>query len=246
VRYLLLPFGTSPPVDAKLVQTAGDFQLWSVASTVPGTGYVQVVDTQGSPIAENRLDVGAESASFLGSNLALEGRYPTVAWDGGTAPAPTLSPGASPAGPAGRVVSDRVELTDGYVRAVVVANRRAVVLLKASFDPGWRVEVDGRTARTEMIAPALVGVTVAPGRHVVTFSYVGYSWYPLFFAISGLSLLVLLARYLLARSVLARRRRRPSVPVRGAPDPASSWEARLAVPGGADAERDLSESQAWS
>jgi hypothetical protein len=35
-----------------------------------------------------------------------------------------------------------------------------------------------------MVAPALVGVTVAPGVHRVTFQFVGYSSYTLLFAIA--------------------------------------------------------------
>ncbi|HTW98525.1 MAG TPA: YfhO family protein [Acidimicrobiales bacterium] len=201
VAYLILPFGTSPPVAAKLVRTAGDFQLWSVASTVAGTGYVQVVDTQGT-ITEDRLDVGVQSASFVSSKLAAEGRYPTVAYAGSPAAPPTLAAGATPSGPPGKVLGEpHLELADGFARAVVDANRRAVVLLKVSYDPGWHVEVDGHPAPTEMVAPALLGVTVGPGRHVVTFTYSGYGLYPLFFALSLLTLASMLLLPPIARRV---------------------------------------------
>jgi uncharacterized membrane protein YfhO len=54
---------------------------------------------------------------------------------------------------------------------VVNANRTAVVVLKSTFSPRWSVTVDRRPARTELIAPSLVGVTVPPGRHTVVFRY---------------------------------------------------------------------------
>jgi uncharacterized membrane protein YfhO len=52
-----------------------------------------------------------------------------------------------------------------------------VVVLSASFDPGWTVTVNGHTARTEMIAPALVGVTVPKGVYRIAFRYVGFGSY---------------------------------------------------------------------
>ena len=46
-------------------------------------------------------------------------------------------------------------------------------MLAASYDPGWTATIDGHPAATEMIAPALVGVTVPPGTHHITFRYTG-------------------------------------------------------------------------
>jgi uncharacterized membrane protein YfhO len=67
--------------------------------------------------------------------------------------------------------------------------REAVVVLSASFDPGWSVSVDGRPAATEMVMPALVAVTVPPGSHQVVFRYHGFAAYPELFALALLSLL---------------------------------------------------------
>ena len=72
--------------------------------------------------------------------------------------------------------------------STVLANRTAVVLLSSSFDPGWSATVDGESVTPEMIAPALVGVTVAPGVHHVVFQYHGYGSYPLLFVIALLTL----------------------------------------------------------
>jgi uncharacterized membrane protein YfhO len=62
-------------------------------------------------------------------------------------------------------------------------------MLSVSFDPGWQATVDGRTVATEMVAPALVGVPVGPGRHVVRFVYRGF---PDYTQLIGLGIVALL------------------------------------------------------
>ena len=172
VRYLLLPVGMSPPVRADLLLQSGPYTLW----TLPGVRYVQVVDTVGSVI-ENRTDIGATSSPFLASSGPDKGRYLTVAYGGAAAAPPTLKPGESDYGPAGTVVSVQANLEKGVVTATIVAGRTAVVLLSASYDPGWRVTVDSKAAASEIVAPAMPGVRVSAGLHVVRFTYVGYQNY---------------------------------------------------------------------
>jgi uncharacterized membrane protein YfhO len=45
------------------------------------------------------------------------------------------------------------------------------LLIKVTYDPGWRVTIDGVTADTFMLSPAYVRVTVPAGRHSVTARY---------------------------------------------------------------------------
>ena len=184
VHYLLLPAGHPPPVPATLVQQSGPYVLWTVNSS----GLIQVVDTQ-STIVANANDIGSQTAPFLESSLPAKAIYPTVAFGGTAGAEPTLPTGATASGPAGSVLRLDNDLVQGEASATVFANRTAVVLLKASFDPGWTVTVDGQPAVTEMIAPALVGVTVSPGTHVVVFQFKGYGSYPMLFLI-GLLVLV--------------------------------------------------------
>ena len=75
---------------------------------------------------------------------------------------------------------------------MVRTNRRATVVLSASYDPGWRATVDGHPAPTVMVAPALVGVVVGPGVHTVAFDYGGYGSYDALFALA-LAVFVVLA-----------------------------------------------------
>jgi hypothetical protein len=184
IRYLLLPTSMKPPVPATLLTKSGVYALW----TVDTPGLVQVVDTT-TPIAANASDLGLTTKAFLASSLPDRGIYPTIAFAGQPAATPTLTAGEQPSGPAGRVLSVHDDLTNGRVTTNVFANRQSVVLLKSSFDPGWTVTVNGIQVEPEMIAPALVGVTVAAGPNHVVFQYHGYGSYPLLFAIAILTLL---------------------------------------------------------
>jgi uncharacterized membrane protein YfhO len=72
-------------------------------------------------------------------------------------------------------------------------------VLSASFDPGWSATVDGRATPDQMVAPALVAVTVPPGTHQVVFRYQGFGGYPELLGLAVADLLVVTA--------LTRRRR---------------------------------------
>ncbi len=205
VRYLLLPQGHAPPVAAQLVQQSGPYLLWIVKSS----GLIQVVDTESSIVA-NGSNLGSKTASFLDSDLPGRGIYPTIAYAGQAAATPTLPSGSLARGPAGRVLTQHDDLADGRAVATVFARRTAVVLLRSSFDPGWSVTVDGEPAKTEMVAPALVGVAVAPGEHSVVFQFKGYSSYPMLF-VTGLLTLIVFGISSTCWRRLARRRRRGMV-----------------------------------
>ncbi len=60
-------------------------------------------------------------------------------------------------------------------------------MFSVAYDPGWHAWVDGRSAPTEMLAPALVGVKLAAGKHYIVFRYSGFQWYPELWAFGLLS-----------------------------------------------------------
>jgi hypothetical protein len=190
VRYLLLPSDRTPPVPATLIGQSGRHRLYEVATT----GYFQVVDRAGS-LSGNRMNLQNATRDFRRSRLASQGIYPSVAFSGATPVKPSGS-GGNAASPAGTVLAQRHELSNGVFDGAVQANRDAVVLLKATYDPRWRVTVDGKPARTVMMAPSLVGVDVPSGVHTVSFQYIPYGAYPLLLA---LGVLTLLGLYLLPR-----------------------------------------------
>lgn len=184
VKYLLLPSSHQPPVPARLLATSGGNRLWEVQTT----GYSQVVD-RAAAVTANRTDLEQATRDFRSSSLASRGIYPGVAFAGAPAPAPTFAGAAPAAAPAGTVVAQSQTLQDGIAAATVEANRPAVVLLKASYDPRWTATVDGFPESAVMMAPSLVGVEVPVGRHVVQFRYAPYGDYPLLLAIGALALL---------------------------------------------------------
>lgn len=191
IRWLILPLGMPPEVPATKLERRGRYVLWEM----PADGYVQVVDTRGS-IAATSSDLGSFSAVFLAALPLDDPVYPTVSYGGRPPVAGTLAAGEEPSAPPGRVLRERADLPGGTASALVSMKRKGVVLLSASYDPGWQAFVGGRPVRTEMVAPALVGVEVGPGTHRVRFVYGGFPDYPelLLLGAAGLLGLVLLER----------------------------------------------------
>lgn len=172
VRYLILPGGRAPMITATLLMTSGQHRLYEV----PTRGYIDVVDRFGS-IKSGRANLGSTTNSFRSSRDALSGLYPGVAFDGGQSQPDTVT--EVPSSRPGQVIAQSHEKEVGIFSADVTLDRAGVVLLKASFDPRWKVTVDGKTRPARMMAPSFVGVDVGPGSHEVTFTYKTFPHYPL-------------------------------------------------------------------
>jgi hypothetical protein len=204
VKYMILPQGHAPPSESKLIASSGRHRLYEM----PTTGYLEVVDTVSPPISADRATMDQQPTAFLNSGLPYKKRFPTVSYDGEPAARASLPLSADPSSPAGSVDSQYALPDDGTFGGIVTANRRAVVLLKASYHPRWHVTVDGRPARTQMVAPGMVAVPVPEGTHRVEFVYEPYPHYLLLFAVGGLAILLLA----LFPPLAERRRRRWSRP----------------------------------
>jgi hypothetical protein len=176
IGYVMTPQERPPPVPADQVRCSGGYCLWAL----PDAGYIHIYDTTGV-LTATRADVGSKSVPLLESPL-LEGHGDlTVAFNGSRASAPTADHLSPSAGRPGHVVIEHADLVQGRAGDVVKTNRRATVVLSASYDPGWKATVDGHPEPTVMVAPALVGVVVGRGVHTVTFAFAGYgSYIPLF------------------------------------------------------------------
>jgi len=192
IHYLIIPIGSRPPVPAALKLRAGPYSLW----TRTGAGAVLQAGTIVAHLTANRTDIGTRTLPVLHSDLAQHERNEQVRFDQSGSGVPARSSRSSTVPPprrsAGTVVAQADHLTTGRAAATVVMHRRGVVVLSASFDPGWTATVDGRSQPTEMVAPALVATTVQAGTHRVVFHYAGFRGYPLLFAISAGALLALL------------------------------------------------------
>ena len=190
-RYIIQPLAQPPSVPATFLQASGRWGLWAA----PTSGYLQVVDTT-TAIRGDRTNLGRQTAAFLSSPLAAQHLIPVIAYEGTSGAAPT-APYNQPAGPAGVITEQHDRPDDGVFGGAILANRNAVVMLKATYDPHMEVTVDGRHAKTQMLAPSFVGVAVTPGRHTIEFHYEPYRYYWALFLLGALTLaaLALVPRY---------------------------------------------------
>jgi hypothetical protein len=186
IRYLVLPAGHRPPVPARLALRSGPYALW----TINGTGYLQAGRIVGE-VAADRADVGIRSVPLLRSGLAGDGAYLGVRFGSGGGPGQL--PTVRRQSPVGSVSAEHTDLAAGEAAATVRMERPGVVVLSASYDPGWTATVNGRPVPTRMVAPALVGVDVPAGPDHVVFRFHGYGAYPELFALSALTLALLAA-----------------------------------------------------
>jgi hypothetical protein len=152
----------------------GDYSLWQYDNT----GYAELVQVTGT-LAANRDDIGSESLLLL--ETLGGGQDWAVSWPGRPAPrtptGPPIPVGESLPRP-GVVENVRTDLGDGDLSADVTMAKAGALLFSVAYDPGWHAWVDGRPTSTQMLAPALVGVKLGPGRHHVVLRYVGFGWYP--------------------------------------------------------------------
>jgi hypothetical protein len=198
IRYLILPARDQPPVRARPAMRSGPYRLW----TIDGAGYVQAGRIVGE-ISANRANVGARSVRLLHFGLADDGAYLGVRYGAGGGDG-QLPPAASRS-PSGTVRVERADLDDGETGATVRMRRPGVVVLSASYDPGWTATVNGRRRPIRMVAPALVAVDVPAGTDHVVFRFDGYGDYPELLALSGLALAMVAAAPVCVRRVRRRR-----------------------------------------
>jgi hypothetical protein len=201
VRYLIMPAGQQPAVPAREVARRGRNVLWSVATH----GYLQFVDIVGPMIVADRADIGPKMEPFMNSDLPARGLYRPVSYAGSSAASITADPVTVPQASPGTVSLETVDFQDGHVQATVNAARSGALILKASFDPRWRVTVDGVEVLPQMFAPSFVGRQLAPGIHEVTFTYAPFPRYDLLLA---LAVLTVLGPNVATRVRLRRQRRR--------------------------------------
>jgi hypothetical protein len=197
VRYVIEPEGQAIPGGRRVAQV-GRHVLWEIADA----RYAQLVDTI-APVAADRTNLGEQMASILSSGLPGRGFLPTVRFGGRAAAPPTLGPKDLPASSPGTVAGVEASPAEGSFDATVSADRDAVVVFAASYDPRWQAWIDGEPVPTQMIAPALVGVPVPVGDHDVSIRYRSYPGYGWLFALGAIWLVLAFT----AEWILSRRRR---------------------------------------
>jgi len=190
IHYLILPWLQKPPIPGVVpVMIRGQYELWKL----PNSRYLSVLKPAGS-IDENKSTIGVQSTYVLNTHLIQQFVDLNVNW---AVPSDNVNwPTITLRRPAGTILISDVNLPNGSATATVSMREKANVTLSASFDPGWKVSVDGQPARSTMLAPAVVSVAVPPGIHTVNFIYEGFPWFYEFlaFSIGGLILLALFSR----------------------------------------------------
>jgi hypothetical protein len=191
VRYLILPAGMQSPVFASPIMHSGNFRLWEI----PANGYLSTVETVGV-VSANRSDVATKTEGVLHSTLAVHHEDLGVTFAGQQAAAPTAARGSAATRlliTTKTVTAQPFNIADNVAAGTVDLPRPAIVVLSASYDPGWHVTVDGRSEPTQMLAPAVVGVAVKAGDHRVVFTYEGFAYYPELALLGLISLALLFA-----------------------------------------------------
>lgn len=188
VRYLIRDRTSVAPERATPLEERGRFRLYLLEDV----SYATIVETI-APVAADRRNLGKQMSSILRSGLPEQGLLPTVAFGGRPAATPTLGPDRLPRVPPGHVIETLARPSEGVFSVQAELARPAVVLVSASFDPRWQVLVDGLEHEPEMVAPALVGITVPPGRHQVEFRYRTFRWYGLLLLLGAAGITLLAA-----------------------------------------------------
>ncbi|HTV11046.1 MAG TPA: YfhO family protein [Acidimicrobiales bacterium] len=192
ISYILLPSGLSAPVPAKEIMAEGPYSLWQIeqANGPQASAYAELVRVT-AEVPANRADIGTESIVLL--DTIGPGEDWAVRWPGVTSHISVFPAQGATAKQAqlGSVLSVSADLADGKIDARVDVKSPSALLFSVAFDPGWHAWVDGRPAATEMLAPALVGVSLSPGLHELVLRYEGFGWYPELWAASILTLISL-------------------------------------------------------
>jgi hypothetical protein len=184
VGYVVAPAGQSLPAFVELLATHGPFAVYRV----PPTGYVALVRSA-ARVSGSREHLYRANRLWLASPLPSLGDHPLLARDTGAARvgAVTIAVGA---GERGRVVNQQLE-RQGW-SATIAANHPSYALVKATYHPWWRAELDGEEVKTVAMAPGFVGVPVTAGEHRLRVQYQPPRWKTIL-AMLGPLLLVALA-----------------------------------------------------
>ncbi len=217
VRYVVAPADKTFPDFVRLLERCGRHRLYAVETR----GYFDLVD---APMAFQGTRKAWYPAvrDWLHSNLVDLGQHPVLFVDREPAGGyDTVYPLEEARDRLQRLTFDPKILARGEIHSEAVGQGRyeaevgvkqpCYLMLKATYHPGWQVEVDGKSVDPVMLAPAFVGVPVLPGTHRVVFHYRTTGLRRTLF---WLGLLVLLAaavgeRFGLARRITGRGPQRP-------------------------------------
>ena len=197
LRYLVVPTGLDPPVGGRVVEEAEGYSLWELSDAQPLATLTDRIETvRGLDDVMDTVTTGG----FDPLEEAVIERANVFTCVGDCRP---------PAAASATWISDtelRVELPPFDGGFLTVRN---------AYDPGWRAEVDGRSAETLPVDGFLQGVLLGPGEHHTVVLTYHDDAVRTGLALGGAVWVVLLAAPLVALAI--ERRRRAATPPRPAP-----------------------------
>lgn len=161
VRYAILPANLTAPSFLTPIKRTSRYALYSA----PTSGYAEYVTvSRRDAIATSAALVRANRPWVLATDRAARG---FIQWD---YPATTVR--GAPSAPGCRATTVRDDsIRSGRIDVVVACDTPGTLLIKVTYDPGWRVTVDDVPAATFMLSPAYLGLTVPGGTHSITARY---------------------------------------------------------------------------
>ncbi|MFM8303082.1 MAG: hypothetical protein ACKOA9_02100 [Actinomycetota bacterium] len=173
IRYVIRPPGVPPAVPATQLASRRCCVLWQVGDS----GYLRLAQSTRAVTAD-RFTLLERAREWFGSEDFDRGEVWTIGYAGAEAPGPV--PGSDPTrDPAslGRISRQEVRLEDGFVLAEVEVSEPSLLVLSATFDPGWTATVDGVPRATQMVSPGVLAVRVEPGDSVVQLEWRSFPYY---------------------------------------------------------------------
>jgi hypothetical protein len=155
VRFLVVPAGVASPLDGDVVATDRGYDLVELdapsplVSVVPGWTVVPDTDAAFDAVTD---------PSFRVSTTAILERDPEIVVDDGRATKEAAT-------------ATVAEVTDTELRIDVDAPSSSIVVIRASYDDGWRATVDGEPAPVLPVDGFLQGVAVTGGTHEIRLTY---------------------------------------------------------------------------
>lgn len=177
IRYVVAPRERVMPGFMRPIGDFGRHRLYQVETT----GYFDLVRSDLAFVGDKSSFYSAAKA-WLYTDQPLNKQHPALFFQGTppdhqgyyqlTDAAAVLGRLQFPrAAPKGQVLAESVS-NNTYV-GVVQSDGDAMLVLKATYHPGWRATIDGAEAPTRMLMPSYVGVKIPPGTHGVSFVYRG-------------------------------------------------------------------------
>lgn len=185
VRYVVAPSSLEMPSFLVALRHTPRYVLYATPSSGPAdyirAGERRAARTQSDLVLQDR-------AWLLAADRDARGH---VVWD---YPASGVVDTSLPPSCAGTTRDERVSASG--VELIASCASAGTLVLKVTYDPGWRVTIDGADVRTFMVSPAYLAVVVPGGTHGIVARYAGT---PVRMPLLALGLVVLVAAIPLTR-----------------------------------------------